>query len=722
MPEKIAVLGGGAGALSAVFELTSVKDWREKYDITVYQLGWRLGGKGASGRNPAKFQRIEEHGLHIWFGSYDNAFNMMQRCYNKLGLNLLDGNKAAFVPHTYVSLEELHEDEWENWIFEFPRNDHKPGDPTLHCTPLEHLKLLASWLVDRLDDLPEMWKNTPVHRLGILSQEPDWLKKFTNQLPQSVKQIIDGSLAEFLQKAHDLIHLLTATHHRGPHFDAISWLLQTVHDFWCKVVGTLSEVDDKLRRINTLMELALVIAKGLVKDVIFQPDGYEAINDFDLRQWLKKHGANDVLIYSGCIRGFYDACFAYPNGKTDNDPSTDKKRNICIAVYEPTRQGNLEAGSALHAFFRMTFEYRGSLMWKMTAGMGDIVFAPLYLLLKQQGVKFKFFHKVVKLIPDANNESIEQIQISRQVNLEDGQEEYDPLIYVKDMACWPNAPLKEQLAKGIDIEGYNLESYWTPWQDVEPNIFLKKGEDFDRVVLGISIGALKEICDPLQQVNNRWRLMLENIKTVQSQSFQLWLREPFSKLGWPSKEPVITGFVQPFATWADMSQTLEAEEWSDITDASKLDVAYFCAQLEEDDNNIPPSSVHNYPQLRLKNVISNALKWHSASITYLWRNIGKEQGLWDMLAPESIDEQMRFDWQYFRANIDPSERYVLSVAGSSKYRLKPGESGFSNLYLAGDWTWNIYNLGAVESAVISGRMAAQALSGQRVDIIGVPSN
>ena len=48
--QKIAVLGGGLGALSAVFELTEQSNWQDYYDITVYQLGWRLGGKGASGR------------------------------------------------------------------------------------------------------------------------------------------------------------------------------------------------------------------------------------------------------------------------------------------------------------------------------------------------------------------------------------------------------------------------------------------------------------------------------------------------------------------------------------------------------------------------------------------------------------------------------------------------------------------------------------------------
>ncbi len=50
---KIAILGGGAGAMTAAFYLTCAPDWRERYDITVYQLGWRFGGKGASGRNRA---------------------------------------------------------------------------------------------------------------------------------------------------------------------------------------------------------------------------------------------------------------------------------------------------------------------------------------------------------------------------------------------------------------------------------------------------------------------------------------------------------------------------------------------------------------------------------------------------------------------------------------------------------------------------------------------
>ncbi len=70
--QKVAILGGGVGSMTTAFHLTSVPDWQDKYDITLYQMGWRLGGKGASGRGPNG--RIEEHGLHIWLGFTTTRF------------------------------------------------------------------------------------------------------------------------------------------------------------------------------------------------------------------------------------------------------------------------------------------------------------------------------------------------------------------------------------------------------------------------------------------------------------------------------------------------------------------------------------------------------------------------------------------------------------------------------------------------------------------------
>jgi uncharacterized protein with NAD-binding domain and iron-sulfur cluster len=40
-------LGGGLGACTAAYWLTSFDGRQNEYEITLYQSGWRLGGKGA---------------------------------------------------------------------------------------------------------------------------------------------------------------------------------------------------------------------------------------------------------------------------------------------------------------------------------------------------------------------------------------------------------------------------------------------------------------------------------------------------------------------------------------------------------------------------------------------------------------------------------------------------------------------------------------------------
>ena len=40
--QKITIIGGGIGGLTAAYELTDPK-LQDKYDITLYQMGWRLG-------------------------------------------------------------------------------------------------------------------------------------------------------------------------------------------------------------------------------------------------------------------------------------------------------------------------------------------------------------------------------------------------------------------------------------------------------------------------------------------------------------------------------------------------------------------------------------------------------------------------------------------------------------------------------------------------------
>ena len=83
-------------------------------------------------------------------------------------------------------------------------------------------------------------------------------------------------------------------------------------------------------------------------------------------------------------------------------------------------------------------------------------------------------------------------------------------------------------------------------------------------------------------------------------------------------------------------------------------------------------------------------------------------------------DDSRFDTQFWTANVDPTERYVLSVPGSQKYRISPLDNTYDNLTIAGDWTACGLDTGCVESAVMSGRLAAHAISALPAlkDIVG----
>ena len=140
-PAKVAVLGGGPAGLAAAFELTATPELRSRYEVTVYQTGWRLGGKGASGRNQAMCDRIEEHGLHVWFGCYDNAFSMIRRCYEERGGAWgapLASWRDAFKPTNEQIIYEQFRGRWVPHAVRLPPTPFDPGDCEQH-SPLQVL-------------------------------------------------------------------------------------------------------------------------------------------------------------------------------------------------------------------------------------------------------------------------------------------------------------------------------------------------------------------------------------------------------------------------------------------------------------------------------------------------------------------------------------------------------------------------------------------------------
>src|SRR5688572_13715798 len=108
--------------LTTAHALTRTAALRDKHDVTVMQKGWRLGGQAASGRGD--HGRIEEHGLHVLLGCYENAFALIREVYEDLGRPKdapLAAWTDAFEPLDVVVMHERCNGEMHPWTLTFPR-------------------------------------------------------------------------------------------------------------------------------------------------------------------------------------------------------------------------------------------------------------------------------------------------------------------------------------------------------------------------------------------------------------------------------------------------------------------------------------------------------------------------------------------------------------------------------------------------------------------------
>jgi uncharacterized protein with NAD-binding domain and iron-sulfur cluster len=208
--------------------------------------------------------------------------------------------------------------------------------------------------------------------------------------------------------------------------------------------------------------------------------------------------------------------------------------------------------------------------------------------------------------------------------------------------------------------------------------------------------------------------MVDHVGTVATQAFQLWLSADSSELGWDRPGVTMTGFLKPFETWSSMDQLLAVEQWP--ADDRPQTVTYFCNTLPT--ASFPDRNDRDFPKREHERVRENAVAFLREGVRHFWPGAVDEKEntfRWDLLVGggERSGED-RFDSQFWRANVDPSERYVLSLPGSDKYRLRTDASGYQNLVLAGDWIDCGLNAGCLEAAVMSGFQAANALVGNPI--------
>ncbi|WP_149981008.1 NAD(P)-binding protein [Pseudoalteromonas rhizosphaerae] len=738
--EKIVIIGGGVAAMTAALYLTEQPNWQQKRHITVYQQGWRLGGKGASGRNAVMGQRIEEHGLHVWFGAYVNSFKTIETVYDKLQrppTSALSTWQQALKPHSFIALEEHIDDQWQTWPIEFPVLPGNPANGSLDITVWDFVKMTLAWLKEWIPQFElaarvqakstQLTTKKPRDRYllrhfhkqiqTLVSDGSEAWQTFTNDI-QNLNQEITSTPSLLVDKLNSFVqsnNTLQPQISEKKDSLVIWYIVRKLKRWINQELTELLDDNAELRRIYICADLAIAMLVGLIKDKVYR-DGFGVINKYDFRQWLLKNGANkQYSVDSAPVRGFYDLVFAYPQGDF--------------------KKPSVEAGVAALAMLRIALCYRGGVMWKMQAGMGDVIFAPLYELLKQRGVNFEFFHQLQQLTPgidESGQKCVASVLLQQQVSLNNSSE-YQPLIDVKNLACWPSEPLYQQInheqALLLKQNNINLESFWSDWPSCYqahfgaqlPTKTLQFKDDFDRLILGVSVASLEHVCPQLLAIDDNFAAQAKNVLSVATQASQIWLNKTDQQLGWqympPSEEgPILSGFSEPFDTWAAMQNLIDKEQWP--ASNSPQNIAYFCSAFPCQE--YPPQSDHGFPARAKAQVKTNLTQLLTTNMQPLWPLAYNDNDFdWSILyTQDDVPESARLDQQYWRVNVDPSERYVLSVSGSSQYRLATDGTQFSNLFITGDWIKTGVNAGCVEAAVMAGMQTARALCGYPQQISG----
>lgn len=655
---RVLILGGGMAGLTAAWRL-SEPGWRERFSsITVLERGHHLGGKGASSRGV--HGRIEEHGLHVWLGYYDNAFRVMRECYAELDRERTDPQapirtwRDAFFPAGQLGLFDR---DLAPWVATFAGNPLLPGEPVGegHAPSVAELVARSALLVrDLYASLGFSASQSPAVTMS-LSPSPPYAPGFggtfralASTLPALSRQLVllAGQGARWLAGPQATMAIDAAF---GPLLARVAPSVRT---------------NPSARRLHDQLDLLRTILSGMVIDGLStERDAYDALNHLDFRDWLRRHGAATSTLDSAIVRGSYDLVFSRENG----DPSRSR----------------FAAGWGVYLSSRFFFDYKGSIFWKMRAGMGDIVFAPLYQALVTRGVQFRFFSSVEKLVPSADGSGIKSVVINAHTAFTD--REYEPLIRVKNLPCFPVAPDHRRIRKD--------------------HLQLHCGEDFDVLVFAIPPGMARTVCSLLATQRPGWRDMLAKIGTLPTQAFQVWLKPDERSLGWPHPGSTVSAFVKPFDTWASMSHLAGFEDWGEL--GLPGTVGYFCGPIPMDSQRRTDAAAYTRDQA------IRFLRQHSRHFWPCATDPATQDFRWDLLCADTdIGGPDRFDTQYWTANTDPSDLYVQSLPGTDQYRLRPDGSSYRNLVLAGDWTDCGINAGCIEAAAVSGLQAANALLGR----------
>ena len=92
---------------------------------------------------------------------------------------------------------------------------------------------------------------------------------------------------------------------------------------------------------------------------------------------------------------------------------------------------------------------------------------------------------------------IDSITMGRQVRLADGVDHYEPLTTVRGLPVFPECAAGRPTRRRPDrrrLDWHSLETHWADRDDAETRV-LRRGVDFDHVVLAVSLGMMPIVAE-----------------------------------------------------------------------------------------------------------------------------------------------------------------------------------------------------------------------------------
>ena len=313
-----------------------------RFDVTVYQMGHRLGGKCAITRGPGG--RIQEHGVHMLFGFYHNTFAMLRDLYKEVEPLLPEDYPIKTLMQAYLEkndaamAQEFTDIPWTRWDYGLPVHSKDPRKED--APPFDKSNLwLNMYLLIRLGftQLKYIFKTKvePLKEKHSALYDTTW--PILNRVGDLLQKILSGS------SDNDLFNWLERAE-----ITVVQGLLNGIGG------AIVASGLIWLIRLYEAAQLGLALIHGYLVE---KPKTWQDLDKWDFHDFLQHYGMPKSLEWCSLVGVVYLAAFSFDN-------------------FERTK-GSLSCGAALNMTFNTLLYYRGSWAYYFAAGCADIMITPI---------------------------------------------------------------------------------------------------------------------------------------------------------------------------------------------------------------------------------------------------------------------------------------------------------------------------------------------------------